>query len=125
VHRRLIDDGVVFEVDFDKFINYKFLKFVEEGHVMALVKVRQNYQITIPAEVRKNMKVGDYLEVERKNGELVLKEVKMVHSDQAYFYSKEWQEAEAEADSEIASGETVGPFDGIDDALNALKKAKT
>ncbi|HRR41696.1 MAG TPA: AbrB/MazE/SpoVT family DNA-binding domain-containing protein [Syntrophales bacterium] len=92
---------------------------------MALVKVRQNYQITIPAEVRKNMKVGDYLEVERKNGELVLKEVKMVHSDQAYFYSKEWQEAEAEADSEIASGETVGPFDGIDDALNALKKAKT
>lgn len=91
---------------------------------MALVKVRQNYQITIPAEVRKSMKVGDYLDVEKKDGELVLKPVKMVHSDQAYFHTKEWQEAEAEADREITSGKTVGPFDNIDDALDALKKAK-
>lgn len=31
---------------------------------MALVKIRQNYQITIPTEVRKSMKVGDYLDNE-------------------------------------------------------------
>jgi len=91
---------------------------------MALVKVRQNYQITIPAEVRKSMKVGDYLDVEKKGGELVLKLVKMVHSEQAYFHTKEWQDAEAEADRDIASGKTEGPFDNIDDALNVLKKAK-
>jgi AbrB family looped-hinge helix DNA binding protein len=91
---------------------------------MALVKVRPNYQITIPVEVRKSMKVGDYLDVEKKDGELVLTPVKMVNSDQAYFHSKEWQEAEAEADREIATGKTVGPFDNIDDALAALKKAK-
>ena len=42
---------------------------------MALVKVRQNYQITIPAEVRKSMKIGDYLDVEKKDGDLVLKMV--------------------------------------------------
>jgi antitoxin MazE len=91
---------------------------------MALVKVRQNYQITIPAEVRKNMKVGDYLDVEKKGGELVLKPIKMVRHDQVYFHSKEWQEGEAQADRDIAAGKTVGPFDNIDDALVALKKTK-
>lgn len=91
---------------------------------MALVKVRQNYQITIPAEVRKTMKVGDYLDVEKKDGDLVLKVVRMVRPDQAYFHTKEWQAGEAEADRDIAVGETVGPFDNIDDALAALKKAK-
>ncbi len=90
---------------------------------MALVKVRQNYQITIPVAVRKSMKVGDYLDVEKKDGELVLRPVKMVHHDQAYFHTQEWQAAEAEADREIASGETVGPFDNMVDALDALKKA--
>lgn len=91
---------------------------------MALVKVRQNYQITIPAEVRKTMKVGDYLDVEKKDGDLVLKVVRMVRPDQAYFHTKEWQAGEAEADRNIAAGETVGLFDNIDDALAALKKAK-
>lgn len=91
---------------------------------MALVKVRQNYQITIPAEVRKSMKIGDYLDVEKKDGDLVLKMVRMVRPDQAYFHTKEWQAGEAEADREIAAGKTVGPFDNIDDALVALKKAK-
>ena len=91
---------------------------------MALVKVRQNFQITIPAEVRKSMKVGDYLDIEKKDGELVLKPVRMVHPDHAYFHTKEWQEGEAQADRDIAAGKTIGPFDNIDDALDALKKAK-
>ena len=91
---------------------------------MALVKVRQNFQITIPAEVRKSMKVGDYLDVEKKDGELVLKPVRMVHPDHAYFHTKEWQAGEAQADGDIAAGKTIGPFDNIDDALDALKKAK-
>jgi len=90
---------------------------------MALVKIRQNYQITIPAGVRITMKVGDYLDVEKKDGDLVLKPVKMVHPDQAYFHTKEWQEGEAQADRDIAAGKTVGPFDNICDALVALKKS--
>jgi antitoxin MazE len=93
------------------------------GSIMALVKVRQNYQITIPTEVRKSMKVGDYLDVEKKDGDLILKPVKLVHHDQAYFHSREWQEGEAQADRDIAEGKTVGPFDNVDDALDALKKA--
>lgn len=52
------------------------------------------------------------------------KEKNMVHPEQVYFCTKEWQAAEAEADKDIAQGNTLGPFDNITDALDALKKAK-
>ncbi|MFH0813933.1 MAG: AbrB/MazE/SpoVT family DNA-binding domain-containing protein [Pseudomonadota bacterium] len=93
---------------------------------MSLIKIKQNFQITIPNSLRKNLNiaVGDYLEVEKHDGELVLKPVKMVHADQAYFYTKEWQEGENKADKDIAHGEVLGPFDNIEDSLNALKTAK-
>jgi AbrB family looped-hinge helix DNA binding protein len=93
---------------------------------MLLIKVKQNYQITLPSSLRKylNIAVGDYMEMERQDGELVLKPVKVVHPEQAYFYSKEWQKGEAEADKDIAKGDVLGPFDNLTDGLDALKAAK-
>ena len=93
---------------------------------MPLIKVKQNYQITIPHSLRKDLKiaVGDYMEVEKQDGEIILKPVKLVYPDQEYFYTKEWQEGEAQADKDIANGDLEGPFAGIEDSLKALKKAK-
>ncbi|MDI9571039.1 MAG: AbrB/MazE/SpoVT family DNA-binding domain-containing protein [Pseudomonadota bacterium] len=93
---------------------------------MPLIKVKQNYQITLPSSLRKylNIAVGDYMEVVKQDGELVLKPVKVVHPEQAYFYSKEWQNGEAEADKDIDKGDVLGPFDNITDGLAALKTAK-
>ncbi|HPD60754.1 MAG TPA: AbrB/MazE/SpoVT family DNA-binding domain-containing protein [Thermodesulfobacteriota bacterium] len=93
---------------------------------MPLIKVKQNYQITIPNNMRKDLKisVGDYMEVEKQSGNLVLKLVKLVHPDQAYFYTGEWQKGEAQADADIAKGEVLGPFDNLNDSLDALKNAK-
>jgi AbrB family looped-hinge helix DNA binding protein len=93
---------------------------------MPLIKVKKNFQVTIPTTLRKTLKiaVGDYLEVEKQGSELVLKPVKLVHPDQAYFFSKEWQEGEARADEDIAKGDVVGPFKNIKDGLKALKTAK-
>jgi AbrB family looped-hinge helix DNA binding protein len=98
----------------------------QEVKKMPLIKVKQNYQITLPNSLRKylNIAVGDYMEVEKQDGELVLKPVKMVHPDQAYFYTKEWQEGEADADKDIAKGDVLGPFDNITDGLDALKSTK-
>jgi AbrB family looped-hinge helix DNA binding protein len=93
---------------------------------MPLIKVKQNYQITIPNRLRKNLNiaVGDYLEVEKQDGDLVLKPVKLVRSEQAYFYTKEWQKGEAQADRDLKKGDVLGPYDKLDDALKALEKAK-
>jgi len=93
---------------------------------MELVRIKRHYQITLPAGLRKklNIDIGDYVEVENKNGDIVMRPVKLVHPDQEYFYTREWQEGEAQADKDIARGDVVGPFDNIKDGLKALKKAK-
>ena len=41
---------------------------------MSLVKVKKKYQVTIPAEIRKelNLKVGDYLEVKAQGTAIIL-----------------------------------------------------
>ncbi|MHC1725193.1 MAG: AbrB/MazE/SpoVT family DNA-binding domain-containing protein [Syntrophobacteraceae bacterium] len=93
---------------------------------MELTKVKRNYQITIPQNLRKkvNLAVGDYVEVDTQDGMIVIKPVKIVHPDQAYFYTKEWLEKEAEADADIERGDVKGPFDNVEDALNTLKNVK-
>ena len=93
---------------------------------MELVRIKRHYQITLPVGLRKklNIDIGDYVEVENKNGDIVMRPVKVVHPDQEYFYTREWQEGEAQADKDIAKGDVVGPFDNIKDSLKALKKAK-
>lgn len=93
---------------------------------MSLVKIKEHYQITIPNSLRKNLNiaVGDYMELEKKGGEIILRPVKIVHPEEAYFYSKEWQQGEAEADKDITQGDVLGPFDNLEDSLNALKTAK-
>ena len=52
---------------------------------------------------------------------LVIRPVKVIHPDQEYFFTKEWQEKEAEADKDIAEGKVVGPFENSQEALKALK----
>ena len=93
---------------------------------MELVKVKRNYQITIPQNLRKMIRlaVGDYLEVDIQNDALVIRPVKVVHPDQEYFFTREWQQKEAEADKDVAEDRLVGPFEASEDALKALKNTK-
>lgn len=93
---------------------------------MELVKVKRNYQITIPQSLRRliRLAVGDYLEVELQGDALVIRPVKVIHPDQEYFFTREWQEKEAAADRDIAEGRLAGPFETSEDALQALKNTK-
>lgn len=90
---------------------------------MELVKVKRNYQITIPQSLRRivRLSVGDYVEVDIQDDTLVIRPVKVVHPDQEYFFTKEWQEKEAEADKDLVEGKVAGPFENVRDALKALK----
>lgn len=93
---------------------------------MELIKVKRNYQITIPQSLRKMIRlaVGDYLEVDLQDNTLVIRPVKVVHADQEYFFTKEWQEKEAEAERDISEGKVEGPFETPAGALKALTNTK-
>ena len=93
---------------------------------MSLVKVKRHSQITLPNDIRRKLKIaeGDYLEIEERNNELVLRPVKVIHPHEAYFHTREWQAGEAEADMDIAAGSVTGPFDNVKDALKALNTDK-
>lgn len=58
---------------------------LQEGHVMALVRVKRSAQITLPAELRKqfHLEEGDYLEAEAVEGGILLKPVSVVDRSEA------------------------------------------
>jgi antitoxin MazE len=91
---------------------------------MPAVKIGPKHQITIPRDVFDSMRleVGDFLDTQVKDNAIVLIPKKLVPKDQAWFWSKEWQEKEKEADEAIAEGDTIGPFSKASDAVKALKK---
>jgi antitoxin MazE len=72
----------------------------------SLVKVQKNKNITLPTWAMRRYRVvfGDYLQIAETSAGLVLRPVKVVDADQAYFWSKEWQEGEAEAERDIKAG---------------------
>ena len=93
---------------------------------MELMKIRKNYQLTIPRNLRSkfNLAEGDYVEVDARDEFIILRPVKVIQPDQEYFFTKEWQKKEAEADEDIRKGDVLGPFDNAADAVKALKTAK-
>ncbi|MDP2278993.1 MAG: AbrB/MazE/SpoVT family DNA-binding domain-containing protein [Nitrospirota bacterium] len=89
---------------------------------MSLVKVKSKYQIVIPENVRKRLKVeiGDTLEIEEKNGVLVVRPVMVVDKSQAYFWTDEWQKGEREASEAKKKGKFMD-FKKTDEAVKWLR----
>ena len=91
---------------------------------MPAVKIGPKHQVTIPKDVfdTLSLEVGDFLDTQVKDNAIVLIPKKLVAKDQEWFWTKEWQAKEREADEAIAKGEVSGPFSKASDALKALKK---
>ena len=89
--------------------------------VPALTKVTRHGQITLPSEVRRAMEIeeGDLIEVRVQNDNVVLTPKRLVDKSQAYFWTKDWQAAEAEAEADIKAGR-VRAFDSVDSLLEDL-----
>ena len=87
----------------------------------ALIKVTRNGQITIPAEVRRELGIreGDYVEVTLKEGVIVISPAQVVDKSQAYFWTERWQQEEREADEDIEAGR-VRVFDDVDSLISDL-----
>lgn len=91
---------------------------------MPAVKIGPKHQITIPKEIFDSLrlKVGDFVETTIRDNTVVIIPQRMVPRDQEWFWTREWQEKEREADEAIKEGSVIGPFDKAAAAIKALKK---
>ena len=85
--------------------------------------MRTRYQVTIPEEVRRKLglEVGDYVEVEAQGNKIVIIPKKLGDKEEAWFWNKEWQEKESEADKAIGEGRVKGPFKTVEDLIESLE----
>jgi len=88
---------------------------------MPTTKVTRHGQITLPASVRKQLGIeeGDLVEIEVEDERAVLMPKKLVDKNQAYFWTRKWQEGEREADEDIKAGRAK-TFDSIDELIKDL-----
>jgi AbrB family looped-hinge helix DNA binding protein len=91
---------------------------------MAITRISPKHQITIPKEAfeKLHLEVGDFLEVDVAEEGLLLIPKKLISKDQIWFWTKEWQEKEKEADEAIAKGEVSGPFKSAHELVRHLRK---
>ena len=71
-----------------------------------LIQVRKKAQLTLPLSVREKLGVeeGDYMDVQVRDGEIILKLKKLIDKDQAWFWTERWQQGEKEAEEDIRAG---------------------
>ena len=88
-----------------------------------LIQVRKKAQVTLPRSVRQalNIEEGDFLDAVVKDGEIVLRVKKLVDKEQAWFWTKRWQEGESEAEEDIRAGR-IHRFDSAEEALTFLHR---
>ena len=80
---------------------------------MYLVKVKDKYQVTLPAEIRKQvgLAVGDLLEVEIKGAQITLTPKSVVDRELDL------------ALEDYEEGRSIGPFETTEAAVRALRSA--
>lgn len=85
--------------------------------------VRAKAQVTLPAEVRDALHVGEGDEIEftiTDAGEVLLRGMTSVPTDQRWFWEAEWQAGEREASAQIKAGD-VEVFEDIDAMFASVK----
>ena len=87
------------------------------------VRVRENGQITIPKKLREMfaLKKGDILLVESREDGILIQPRKLVDPTQSWFWSKEWQEKERQADADITAGRVSASLNGVDELREHLE----
>ena len=88
-----------------------------------LRKIGQNYQIALPKEIVKALRlhIRDYVEIRVHDNQIILEPQVMIPKDQAYFYTPEWQKEEAAAQKDIKQ-ERVTKTKNLKDLFKELDK---
>jgi AbrB family looped-hinge helix DNA binding protein len=89
-------------------------------------RLRAKGQVTLPAEVREllSLNEGDDLLIRvNEVGKIEIHPAITVPSEQAYFWSKRWQELELAAQADIEA-RRVKHFPSVDEAISALERSE-
>lgn len=82
---------------------------MEEGTVMAIVRIKDKYQVTIPNELRDHLNVGDLLEARRARDGVITLTPKSL-TDQRI----------AEGLADVRAGRVHGPYSTVEEAMAAM-----
>ena len=90
----------------------------------AIMKISPQGQIRIPKKILHALEIdkGDYVEVEVKEGHIILKPRKLIDPSQGWYWTKEWQKMEAQVDEEIQNGQISSAFKTAQEGLKWLKE---
>ncbi|MDP2168062.1 MAG: AbrB/MazE/SpoVT family DNA-binding domain-containing protein [Thermodesulfovibrionales bacterium] len=91
-----------------------------------LVKISPGGQVRIPKEIMERLKIstGDYIDFEFVEGNVLVKAKKLIDAEQAWFWEKDWQEAEKEADEDIRKGRVSKIFSTAEKGISYLRKRR-
>ena len=86
-------------------------------------KIQRNFNITLPKQLRTlyHLHMGDFVKFLVVKEGILLKPKKLIDSSQSYFWTKEWQKDEIEADEDIAKGK-VSKTKNAKELISKLKK---
>ncbi|RPH53018.1 MAG: AbrB/MazE/SpoVT family DNA-binding domain-containing protein [Desulfobacteraceae bacterium] len=88
-----------------------------------LRKLGKSNQVAIPKEIITvlGLKMDDYLDISIDNNRIILEPKVLVPKEQAYFFTKEWQADEEDAEKDIKKGR-VTKTKSLDDLFTEMDK---
>lgn len=86
-----------------------------------VAKIQRNFQITLPASIRKqtHVHVGDLVEIETREDGILMRPVTTIDRKQAWFWSKRWQEKEKKVEEDFKKGR-IKKSKNVDEFLKEL-----
>jgi len=88
-----------------------------------VAKIQRNFQLTLPASIRKqaHIHVGDLVEIETREDGILMRPVTTIDRKQAWFWSKDWQEEEKKVEEDFKNGR-VETSKTVDEFLKELDR---
>jgi AbrB family looped-hinge helix DNA binding protein len=89
-----------------------------------VMKISPQGQIRIPKKVLDALKIlpGDYVEMDIQSNHVILKPRKLIDPSQGWYWTKEWQKTETEADEQLEKGQCSPIFSTAEEGLKWLEK---
>jgi AbrB family looped-hinge helix DNA binding protein len=89
-----------------------------------IMKISPQGQIRLPKKIMSSLQVesGDYVEVDVSEGQILLKPRKLIDPSQGWYWTKEWQKNEAEAETDLEKGRLSPKFKTAKEGIRWLKK---